>query len=330
MPPPDPGSLLRADEVPDAGSLVSRIVASNNQILPSGGGHDQATAALLQTLKEQTQEPIVPPTSPQRILALDGIGRLFTTDLQSCPKTLAQVFAKYRDTLDLTYFESIGVDVTSAASIRAAFIRQVAHPACTHMSDYASFFLNRAPTLLDSKLRETVRRAVQGGSATDNVPTHEFAIHLIAACLASASCLPLPLEDGKSYAVVLEFGYACFRLAAAVGLPLYGADFSPVDPLCLVQVQSWLSTASLFSDQPVELHYFWSKTAWMSIKQFGFHKVRTEPSRKFDHNGRLTPEAERAEMTVRAVWGIVIVANFQHLLMPAMPPMTDEAVTCSE
>ncbi|CAO1631383.1 unnamed protein product [Parajaminaea phylloscopi] len=323
--PSDPNRLLMSDEVSGAASAVSMIMSSNRHSLPQGGGHDQATAALLQTLPEPSHSN----ASSSRVLALDGTGRLFTTDLHSCPKTLDQVFQKYRNMLDITYFESIGVDITSGPSIRAACLRTVTHPACTHMSDYAAHFLSRAPTLLETELRATVERALSGGATVESLTTQQLAIHLIAACLASSSCLPLPLEDGRSHAVVLEFGYACFQLAAAVALPLYGADFGFTDPLHIVQVQSWLSTAALFSDQPVQLHLFWSQTAWMSIKKYNFHTYQTSLEGRFDAFGKARDAERRGEMIVRAVWGIVIVANFQHLLMPSLPPMTDEEITCS-
>lgn len=324
----DPNAQTQSVEVPGSASSVRDLLEKSNALMPIGGGSDQATAAVLQTrfssilgFEGADQDD----DKPSRVYAVGGDGRVRLTPLHSYPKRVAEVFAHQSSMSDLAYLQSIGIDPTDAASLRAGIARLVAHPAAAQMHHYIKLFGNRAPSVVEHIIWDTFSKVQRGES--DDLSLEQMALAVTVASLAGSDCLPLPLDGGKAYAAIPEFATACYKVAVEIAMPRHGAALVPPDPLEALQLHSWLCTASAYTDKPIEGMIFWSQSSWAIVKQHGMHHTKTDPRKRTE---TCTGAELRAELTVRAVWGLVIVSNFSALLAPGMPPPIAEEITASE
>lgn len=325
-------------EVVTAGSVVAQLLDRFAHLsMPEGGAFDQATAALLARQVASSSASHSSPSS-WRVPSVNRRCAVELIDYASAPRSMADMCRVVPDRR--AFLASAGIDVDDVASVRASALRLLAHPAARQLHDLANLFHSRAPTFWAPDVEATIDEATAGRHhASSSSSTAWLGMCLAIVAIGTTNAPPLPLDGGGGasgqphLAVLIEFGLTCYYLASEIGDRCAEYDGGR-HALNALQVTSWLSTTSLFSENPHRWHCYWSFKAWDICKQNGFHRVNRRRQQAltsellYSPRDASLPPSAGVELTMRAVWGLVIVAALQSIVGKTNRSFLDEPVEC--
>lgn len=325
---------VQGREVITAGSVVAQLMEKHQIPMPEHGGQDQCTAAYISSLIRQNYDS---QGSRPQVMSISRLGQPELIDFATSPRTMAAMCRLIPREDRQAYLSSARINAEDTSSVRAGACRLLGHPAAKQLHDFANRFHSRAPTFWAPDVEKTIDAIGKGHSP--QVPIAWLGLCLAIVAIGTTNASPLPIgrqgPGQQQLASLTEFGFTCYSLACEIGDR--SADFYDVGdasaPLAQLQVTSWLSTTSLFSEDPHRWHCYWTFKAWAICKQHGFHKVTRRrwnvpardgvASRAFPTSSQM-----KIELLMRAVWGLVIVAALQSIMGNTNQSFLDEEVLC--
>lgn len=343
---PVPESILAA-EVVTAASVVVHLMAQHQLAMPPLGGFDQLTAAYLSRKARSKKETGAPGEQSQsQVASINRFAKVQVVGFDTFPRTMSEMCTLYPQSQRGEYLASAGIDVNDVTSVRAGACKLLAHPAALQLHNFAKLFQSRAPTCWSPDIEATLLALAKG--QVPRVSVAWLGMCLATVAIGTANSPPLSLDDigdtgndpghQPELAVLIEFGLTCYYLSSEIAdrsLDLYDVSDTSAG-LAQLQVTSWLSTTSLFSEDPQKWHVYWSLKAWGICKHYGFHKVNRLRSGLLHQNQMdpatadyfPTPAHFKVELVMRAVWGLVIVAALQSIISNTNRCFLDEEVEC--